>query len=150
MEQKYSLRVKIRKIKCKDYHKDCLNLLSQHYDINPSLFDYYIFKKYIKQQRKNNYHIFVAEYKNIIVGMITCFIETKLIHNFGKVAHIEDLIVRDNYRGYSVGTNLVKTCIHHAYVNNCYKIILDCEDKNVKFYEKLKFTRNGSYMTHYF
>ena len=36
-----------------------------------------------------------------------------------------------------------------AYANDCYKVILDCEDHNQKFYEKCGFHRKGVEMACY-
>ena len=32
----------------------------------------------------------------------------------------------------------------------CYKVILDCDEKNVGFYEKCKFEKKGVQMANYF
>tara|TARA_Y100000389_G_C17470102_1_gene529613 strand:+ start:9549 stop:10007 length:459 start_codon:yes stop_codon:yes gene_type:complete len=147
-EPKY-IKIQIRKIKCKDYYKGCLELLSQYFTINPSLFNYYSFKKYVKAQRRNNYHIFVGEFNNHIIAITTCYIETKLIHNFGKVAHIEDVIVDEAYRGYKIGTQLIDACIHYAYTHDCYKILLNCDKDKIPFYEKCKFNQKCVCMAYY-
>lgn len=76
-----------------------------------------------------------------IVGSVTIFIEAKLIHNFGKVAHIEDVIVDNTCRGKGLGKMLVQTCIDYAKIHYCYKIILNCSDENIPFYEKCGFSK---------
>jgi len=87
---------------------------------------------------------------NIIIGSITILIETKIIHNFGKVAHIEDVIVDKYHRGNGLGKMLIHKCIHYAKSHNCYKIILNCNDKNIPFYEKCGFTKKENEMALYF
>jgi len=85
-----------------------------------------------------------------IIGSATILIETKIIHNFGKVAHIEDVIVDNNYRGKGLGKMLINTCINYAKDHNCYKIILNCNDKNIPFYEKCGFSKKENEMALYF
>ena len=36
-----------------------------------------------------------------------------------------------------------------GWANNCYKIILDCSDKNVAFYQKCGYIRKGAQMAMY-
>ena len=50
-----------------------------------------------------------------IVGSITVLIEEKLIHNFGKVAHIEDVVVDESMRGFGLGKKLLE--IAESFVN---------------------------------
>ena len=97
-----------------------------------------------------NYKIFVCEINLKIVGMATCFIEDKLIHNFGKVGHIEDVIVDKKIRKCGIGKKIINACIDHAKNNNCYKIILDCLKHNIGFYEKCGFENKGCFMSIYF
>lgn len=44
----------------------------------------------------------------------------------------------EKYRGRSLGLKIVEVLKDIGLVNDCYKIMLDCEDKNVPFYEKVK------------
>ena len=85
-----------------------------------------------------------------IIGSATILIETKIIHNFGKVAHIEDVIVDNNYRGKGLGKMLINKCINYAKHHDCYKIILNCSDKNIPFYEKCGFSKKENEMALYF
>ena len=85
-----------------------------------------------------NSDIFVAIEKGII-GCATVFVEQKLIHKGGRVAHIEDVAVHPNYQGKGVGYALVEKIIEEASKIECYKIILDCLPKVRGFYEKLGF-----------
>jgi glucosamine-phosphate N-acetyltransferase len=90
------------------------------------------------------YKIFVAVKNDDgeIVGSITLLIEQKFIHDGGKSGHIEDVVTRREYEGMGVGSALVSTALAFAKEKNCYKVILDCSEKNVPFYEKIGFRRN--------
>jgi glucosamine-phosphate N-acetyltransferase len=74
-----------------------------------------------------------------IIGSTTLLIEQKFIHNGGKVGHIEDVTVNKNYEGKGVGSALVRKAIGFAKQNNCYKVILVCSEKNIRFYKVIGF-----------
>jgi len=140
----------IREVNENDYYKKHLELYSESYAIQPSLINHNDYQNYIQEQKEKNNHIFVMEYNDIVVGSASCFIETKLIHNFGKVAHIEDVIISNKQQGKGLGKQMIEFCIRFAEKYNCYKIILDCDDDNVIFYNKCGFKRKGNMMSIYF
>src|ERR687891_1503289 len=90
------------------------------------------------------YKIFVAVKNDDgqIIGSITILIEQKFIHDGGRAGHIEDVVTRREYEGIGVGSALVSAALEFAREKNCYKVILDCSEKNVRFYEKIGFRRN--------
>ena len=90
------------------------------------------------------YKIFVAVKNDDaeIIGSITLLIEQKFIHDGGKSGHIEDVVTRKEYEGIGVGSALVSAALAFAREKNCYKVILDCSEKNIRFYEKIGFRRN--------
>jgi glucosamine-phosphate N-acetyltransferase len=90
------------------------------------------------------YKIFVAVKNDDteIIGSITLLIEQKFIHDGGKSGLIEDVVTRREYEGMGVGSALVSAALAFAKEKNCYKVILDCSEKNVPFYEKIGFRRN--------
>ena len=66
--------------------------------------------------------------------------EQKFIHECATVGHIEDIVVVKGYRGKNLGLKLIEALISLAKSNNnCYKVILDCDEKNVPFYEKVSY-----------
>lgn len=140
----------IREVNENDYYKKHLELYSESYAIQPSLINHIDYKNYIKEQKEKNNHIFVMEYNDIVVGSASCFIETKLIHNFGKVAHIEDVIISNKQQDKGLGKQMIEYCIRFSEKYDCYKIILDCDDDNVIFYKKCGFKRKGNMMSIYF
>lgn len=82
-----------------------------------------------------------------IVGTYTVLKESKLIHNYGKVAHIEDVVVDCSMRGTGLGKVMMQQAIREC--DDCYKVILDCSEENVPFYEKTEFRRKGVQMALY-
>tara|TARA_B110000879_G_C11158634_1_gene508051 strand:- start:900 stop:1319 length:420 start_codon:yes stop_codon:yes gene_type:complete len=94
-----------------------------------------------------NHMIYMILYENNIAGMGTIIIENKIIHNFGKVCHIEDIVIDNKFRGLGLGKELINFLAMKGKSFGCYKIILDCNDKMVGFYNKCGFKREGNMMT---
>jgi glucosamine-phosphate N-acetyltransferase len=110
------------------------------------------FARYVFRERQNNeIQIWVAEdysksYEGRqIVGLVSFFVEPKFYHGGKSVLHIEDLIVKKEYQGKGIGKVLVKEIIK-LFSSSCYKVILNCSDEVVSFYEKLGFKRSGNEM----
>jgi len=83
--------------------------------------------------------IFVAILNRKVVGSTTLLIESKFIHNGGKVGHIEDVVVNKENQGQKIGEKLILAALEYAKMAQCYKTILDCEDSLKPFYEKIGF-----------
>jgi glucosamine-phosphate N-acetyltransferase len=95
-----------------------------------------LWNEYVKNP---NYITFVDEIKEAgkpasIVATSSILIESKFLHCGSKVGHIEDVVVDKNARGSGLGQKIVEHCIEYARKNGCYKVILDCSNKNVPFY----------------
>ena len=139
----------IRKINKNDFYKKYLDLLSELSIVEDTYYE--VFSENIENINKNiNHFIFVIEIDNIIIGSITVLIEQKIIRNFSKVLHIEDLVVKKEYRKKNIAKKLINYCINFAKKNKCYKIILNCENKFKIFYEKLGFNNKNLEMSIYF
>ena len=96
--------------------------------------------------RNPNHFIYVFELDGQIVGTTTLFIEQKFIRNGGKVGHIEDMAVRKEVQLEGIGQVLVEEAVQEAQRSGCYKVILDCGEHNVPFYEKCGFHREEQQM----
>jgi len=145
----------IRKLCKDDYVSNYLQLLGQDFTINEGAISFADFTNYIDKLQATQQILVIEHNENdntspFIIGSSTIFIETKLIHNFGKVAHIEDVIVHNEFRGKGLGKLLLDKCIEIAKQNGCYKIILDCSVDNCPFYEKCGFIQKGVQMALYF
>ena len=127
--------------------KEIFSLLSQL--TSAFAFDETRFKNII-YSLKDNHNIYLYLKDNKIVGMITLFIEQKLIHNGAKVAHIEDLVVDKDYQKQGIATELIQHCLSQLRSDTCYKVILDCKGELVPFYEKLGFKETNVQMSKYF
>jgi len=86
----------------------------------------------------------VAVIEGKIVGSTTLLIETKFIHNGGRVGHIEDVVVDKEYQRKGIGEKIITYLLRYAKDHGCYKTILDCVDDVKPFYEKLGFKHNAN------
>ena len=87
----------------------------------------------------DNYHILVSVSASYILGTASLFIEQKI--NGKSAGHIEDVVVDASKRGLGVGSSLIKGLIKIAKEKRCYKVILNCSDKNIPFYNKFGFLK---------
>ncbi len=132
----------IRKAGQKDI-KDIMRLLSQ---LSPSSEEdnlkrlQFIFDK-INQDE--NYHLCVTEENNQLAGTGLLLIQMNLSHKGRPYAHIENIVVDNNHRKKGIGKKIVLYLIEKAKQKHCYKIILDCENKNIPFYEKCGLHKTG-------
>jgi len=85
-----------------------------------------------------------------IIGSGTLIIEQKIIHNFGKVGHIEDIVISKNHQKKGHGKRIIDFLISKGKMYKCYKINLYCSDENVKFYNKCKFIKEHNLLSLYF
>ena len=87
---------------------------------------------------------------SVILGSLTLIFERKMIHNSGIVCHIEDFVVEESRRGEGIGRKLMDYAIEESNNKDCYKVILNCNDKMISFYEKFGFSNNNNQMSLYF
>lgn len=126
------------------------SILKQLTSINIENITMQSFSHRIQMIRSNPFHqIFIAKFEGKIIGTTTVLIEPKIIHDLSFVAHIEDVVVDSESRTKGIGTSLMLHAIAYAKDHCCYKIILDCSDKNVSFYEKLGFDVKEKHMAMY-
>ena len=91
------------------------------------------------------YYIVVIESitEGRIVAAGTLVLEFKFIHENGLVGHIEDIVVESKQRGNQLGRRIIEQLKGIGMSLGCYKVILDCAEKNVGFYEKTGFSVKG-------
>jgi glucosamine-phosphate N-acetyltransferase len=102
-----------------------------------------LIETFIKLKQNADSTIFVAvTSEGKVVGTTTLLIEQKFIHNCGLVGHIEDVVVHEKFRGQKIADRLIEKAINVAREAGCYKVILDCNEKLVPFYQKLGFKKH--------
>ena len=88
--------------------------------------------------------------KNQIVGTATLLVEPKFIHECGRVGHIEDVVLSKHTHGTGLGKKIVTFLAEQAKIRGCYKVILDCTQQTIGFYEKCGFIKKATQMAIYF
>lgn len=139
----------LRKLETNDYNKGYLELLATLTIVEPDLITPEMFDNFVQNLHKNHI-VYVIEHMNQIIASGTILIENKIIHGCSKVGHIEDIVVSPQYKGKQLGTLVIKSLIEYAKDQKCYKVILDCEENLINFYDKCGFERKGSQMSLYF
>jgi len=139
----------VREIEEEDFSKGFFETLSNLSEVGEIKNETSLAIKILNKINKDkNYKIIIAEDKenHNIIGTATLLIEQKFIHNGGKAGHIEDVVTRKGYEGKGVGREIIKELIKIAKENGCYKVILDCDEKVIKFYEKIGFIKHSTMM----
>lgn len=83
------------------------------------------------------FEVFVAELNNEIIGMALFYYRYSTWK--GKTIHLEDLIVREAYRGTGAGSALYREVMHYAKAQNLRRVewaVLDWNTPAINFYEK--------------
>jgi len=91
--------------------------------------------------QENNFS-FIAEEGSHVIGYGSILIETKI--RGGKLGHIEDIVVAQDYRRRGIGKVLLETLYTLALDHGCYKVSLHCQSHNSDFYEKCGYIPSGS------
>jgi glucosamine-phosphate N-acetyltransferase len=138
-----------RQLDKNDYNLGYLELLEQLTEVgNCSMEEWN--NRYSEIKRNPCIQIWVLECDNTIIASGTIIIEPKFIHKNSNIAHIEDVVVHKNRQGLGIGKKLLEDLVIIAKDNKCYKVILNCSDKNIGFYEKLGFSKKERQMALYF
>jgi glucosamine-phosphate N-acetyltransferase len=99
---------------------------------------------------KHNDQYFVVVITNesdAVVAVGSIVVERKLIHQCGKVGHIEDIAVDRSQQGKKLGLRLIHALTDIGHSQGAYKVILDCSEHNVPFYEKCGYAKAGVQMS---
>lgn len=138
--------MQISRLCVNDYYNGYMSLLSQLTETNTLVG----FELFSKQFALMNSEIFVIKDVNDkIIATGSIFIERKFIRNFKSVGHIEDVVTDVEYRGVGLGSCMIDYLTNYARENDCYKVILDCDDSNISFYEKCGYIKKGNQMSLY-
>lgn len=129
-----------REIENSDFYNGYLELMTDfsNYkkDVNIENFNKYL------QDNKENIKIYVALDNDNIIAAGTLFKLNKLHNN--PIGQIEDVMVSEKYRKLGLGKLIVNKLIFIGLNEmKCYKIILNCLEKNILFYEKCNFKIAG-------
>lgn len=137
----------IRKLELKDIDKNYFELLQNLSLISINDLDKIKNQEFIESlDEKHQIWIIYDTQEQKIIATGTLLVENKLIRNYGKVGHIEDIVVAPDFENQGVGKRLVSHLVKVAEEEGCYKCILHCNPNLVSFYEKNNFTNYGCHM----
>lgn len=133
----------LREIQDDDF-ENYLSLMNEftNYTYNSTNDDF--IKNLIKLKTNNlcNILILFSQNENKIIGAGSIFNLIKLHNN--SVGQIEDVIITKKYRGFGYGKLIINNLIQIGLTKfKCYKIILNCLEKNIEFYKKCDFIISG-------
>lgn len=142
--------ITIRPVEVNDDEKGLFDVLSQLTEA--PLLSHHHFKQLVEQQRRQDVrHTLVAvNHHDRIIATASAFIELKFIRRGLPCGHIEDIVVDRHARGTHVGQRLVTQLVDFCKNRHCYKVILDCSQSNIPFYQKCGFVVNETQMSLYF
>ena len=95
-------------------------------------------KKYFSDLIENNY-VIVATIKNSIIGYLAGTIEDKGSYVEVQYGEINNMLVKDEYRGYGIGKLLINNFKDYCKTNNIsnMKVVASYKNKNaIEFYRK--------------
>ncbi|KAJ3008300.1 Glucosamine-phosphate N-acetyltransferase-like protein [Thoreauomyces humboldtii] len=166
----------VRPLEPSDYEKGFLDVLSQLTSVGKMSKGLFMERySYLKAHNHEYFTIVIEDTKKgIIVGAGTILVERKFVHLNGLVGHIEgalisdwtdssalenvaevamhafvDIVTSSDYRGLNLGKLVIETLKYIGKMTGCYKIILDCNDKNIPFYQKCGFAHKEFEMVMY-
>jgi len=88
----------------------------------------------------------VAEKDGEVIGVAVLVLVVKVLRSGSIMGLIEDVAVSQEARGLGVGKLLIEDLVALANEWGCYKVVLNCSDANVAFYEKCGFRRAENQM----
>lgn len=124
---------------------DYLSLINQFRETNVTIRDAEF--KQLHDKIFSNGFIIVCEDNKTLVGSLSVYIEQKIIHNFAKYAHIEDVFVGDTHRNRRIGLLLLDDAIMRCKKMGVYKIVLHCDEELIQYYKKKDFELGGVMMS---
>jgi len=100
------------------------------------------------ERQSNGVRTWVIESDGGVVATGSLLIEKKFVHSGGIVGHIEDVAVRRDRTGQGLGSQVIEHLTAEATKAGCYKVILNCQDHLIPFYERLGYRRHDAGMRH--
>eukprot|EP01097_Dermamoeba_algensis_P010662 TRINITY_DN7954_c0_g1_i1.p1 TRINITY_DN7954_c0_g1~~TRINITY_DN7954_c0_g1_i1.p1 ORF type:complete len:182 (-),score=44.52 TRINITY_DN7954_c0_g1_i1:113-622(-) len=141
----------VRPLCSDDYKKGHCEILGQLTEVGQVTQEQWLERFEYMRKHNDSYFIVVIEdsKKGKIIASGTVMVERKFIRNCGLCGHIEDIVVDKTYRGKNLGKEIIDQLKHVGFLQGCYKIILDCSEDNVPFYNKCQFYKKEVQMVLY-
>ena len=132
----------IKELSHRDVTQDLLDIL--HDAFKHSKISLSKAKQRFRRRQSAHIHTFGIYLDSKLIGTASVIIEQKLFKEDNcYVAHIEDVAIHRDYRGFGYGKKIVEHIVEFAKNQYCYKVVLFCSNDNIAFYKKCGF-RNVS------
>jgi glucosamine-phosphate N-acetyltransferase len=125
---------------------DYVQYLALINEFRPTSFTESQFQQVLPQIQQSS-KIWVLEHEGELIATATVQYETKFIFNICKMAHVEDVCVKESFRKHGLGKKIIHHCVEDARSEGAYKITLDCADNTIPFYRACGFETRGTQMT---
>ncbi len=99
-----------------------------------------------RMQSYPDYKVYVAVSNGLIVGTFALLIMDNLAHMGAPSGVVEDVVVRQDWRGKGVGKQMMRFAMNRCLERGCYKLALSSNLKRKaahQFYDDLGFQRHG-------
>jgi len=93
-------------------------------------------KHWWKIMEDPNIYYRVAVQGERVLGVASLIAINKILRSGSRMGLIEDVAVSSEARGLGLGKLLIEDLLALGGEVGCYKVVLNCSDDNVKFYEK--------------
>ncbi|WP_296892069.1 GNAT family N-acetyltransferase [Thiobacillus sp.] len=103
-------------------------------------------QQFMRHKEYPDYHVFVAELDNVIVGTFALIVIESAAHGGKPFGIVEDVVVSNNWQGKGIGKKMMLFAMHHCQARGCYKLALSSHlqrNEAHKFYESLGFEKHG-------
>jgi glucosamine-phosphate N-acetyltransferase len=138
-----------RKLQKEDFSKGFLQLLGQLTTVGSVSREQ--FEAHFDARESNpDMHTLVGTIDGAIACTASLLIESKYVHGCSQVGHIEDVVVDRFFKRRGYGKQIITELVRIAKQSNCYKVILDCNNENVPFYESCGLSKHSNEMALYF
>ncbi|KAF7730955.1 Glucosamine-phosphate N-acetyltransferase-like protein [Apophysomyces ossiformis] len=145
------LGYRLRPLRANDYERGFLKVLEVLTEVGHHTKEEWLDQfNFMKKRNDTYFTITITDDANDqIVATGTILIERKFVHKNGLVGHIEDIAVDANQQGKKLGLRIIEALKGIGASQGCYKVILDCAEKNMPFYEKCGFQPKEHQMAWY-
>ncbi|MBW8366004.1 MAG: GNAT family N-acetyltransferase [Rhizobium sp.] len=103
-------------------------------------------QQFMRHKEYPDYHVFVAELDNVIVGTFALIVIESAAHGGKPFGIVEDVVVSNNWQGKGIGKKMMLFAMQHCQARGCYKLALSSHlqrNEAHKFYESLGFEKHG-------
>lgn len=123
-------QIEVRAAKFEDLERLCEIYSESFSDTEPMV------KHWWKILEDPNIHYLVAVDGEKILGVASIITINKILRSGSRMGLIEDVAVASEARGLGLGKLLIESLLSLGEELGCYKVVLNCSDANVAFYEK--------------